>query len=324
MGPRLPTTTTPEGQAARPASLAALVASTVKALRAQVVCQTGMGGHLDDEVVPAPAAGGEQLGGVARRAVVDHLSGALSGDQSAASPGAGRAVDREARRHGELHGRQADAAARSADKHELAGPQPAALEQRAEGRRVRYPEGGALGEGGFVGQRMHLSDEAQSDLGVGARQRTRGVDAVADDRSGHVRAADRRDDSRAIAPGGVGQGRQGGVPACAHVGLDGVDADGAQADQHLTLARRARVGHLFEAQDVGLAEGPHENGAHQKASCSRRPKMTSRPARYWSGSMAASTSALDSTAAASVSSLISSPKSTFSRQARMAHSWTTR
>jgi len=71
---------------------------------------------------PRPAAGGEQSRGVARHAVVDDLSGALG-----RRPAGGRPRSRPCRcaakpaRDGELHGRQADAAARSADEHELAG-----------------------------------------------------------------------------------------------------------------------------------------------------------------------------------------------------------
>ena len=144
----------------------------------------GVGGHLDDDVVAAPAGQGEQLGRRVGRRMVDDLGGALRGDQPATVLGARRAVHREPAGHRELHRCDAHTAARAVDQHQVARARLTTLEEGAIGGRIGHPQRRAGGEADGGGQRVDLLDPAERRLGVGARERARGVHAVA-----HRRAA---------------------------------------------------------------------------------------------------------------------------------------
>jgi SAM-dependent methyltransferase len=103
-----------------------------------------------------------------------------------------------------------------------------------------------------------LGDDAQ--LGVGAAAAD-DVDTVA---RLHPRYAvsDRDDLAGAVAAGREGQLRLAGVVAAAHVGLDRIDAGGADADENLTRAR-LRVRHLLDLHHLGLTELAHQDGPHR-------------------------------------------------------------
>src|SRR4029077_18510327 len=98
------------------------------------------------------------------------------------------------------------------------------------------PDGRALTEAGFCGQRMDLAFESYGVFGVGAGDGLCHVDAVAGFYLRDARA-DRFDDARAIGARSIGQRRLHGVSAVTHVSVIRIDADGVNADEDLSGSR---------------------------------------------------------------------------------------
>ena len=110
---------------------------------------------------------------------------------------------------------------------------------------------------------MDLRAAAERPLGPGAgesrRRRSRDEDAVARPDVGHA-VARGLDRSRRVGVGGIGKLDVPVGPA-ADVGVDGVDAHGLDADDHLSGAGD-RIGHLFDPEHVGTAVFADAEGFH--------------------------------------------------------------
>jgi hypothetical protein len=112
----------------------------------KVAAEVDVGQQLDDDVDAVALRDLEELVDVRRVAVVEGANRPLVEDEPAPLLAAGRAQDGDAARRGELHGRQADAAAGAVHEHGLAGYGLGAVEEGVVGRGVGHAERGALGE----------------------------------------------------------------------------------------------------------------------------------------------------------------------------------
>ena len=163
-------------------------------------------------------------------------------------------------RAGELDRGEAHPAAGPVDQDGLPGAGMGVLAQGGEGRPVRDPQAGPLGERGDPQQQVHLGFEGEGIFRVGAADRLRRVDPVAGRHLGDPLA------DRLHLPGGVGarrvgQGRLDGVGAVAHVGVVGVHPRRADPDQDLPGAG-AGSRHYMQFQDFRASERVDLDGFH--------------------------------------------------------------
>lgn len=151
----------------------------------------------------------------------------------------------------ELDGGGSDATGGAVNEDGFATDATAALEEGAEGGAARGAEGSALLEGGALGEGVNVVGIAEDEFGVGAGEGFVGVDAVAGFEAGDA-FADALNEPGGVVAGGEGE-FAGAVFAGAGIGFDGVDSDGAGADEHLAFADGGR-GNVLELEDVGLAK----------------------------------------------------------------------
>ena len=111
---------------------------------------------------------------------------------------------------------------------------------------------------------MHLFGCADGELRVSAvrfaQRRAADIDAIAGLQAGDA-IADLVDHAGRIGAGRVGQVGLDRVGARAHVGVVRIDADGVNADAHLSGAGD-RIRNFFEFENVGTAELTREDGLH--------------------------------------------------------------
>ena len=163
--------------------------------------------HLEHDVDALAARRFHDRIEVVRILVVDHDVRAVIADRVHAAIAAGGADDRHAVGARELHGRDADAAARAVDSTVSPGLAFARMNSAQYAVRVRHADRGALRERDVGGQRVQLRRLTERLLGVGPGARQAGVvvgdvDAIAGLERFHV-GADRFDFARAV-----------GCPAC--------------------------------------------------------------------------------------------------------------
>ena len=90
--------------------------------QAKVLVEIDVGDHLDDDVDAAAARGGENVGGVVGRAVIERVVRALFEDERPTAFRTRRGQHRHAHGAGDLDGGDADAATPAVDEQGLARP----------------------------------------------------------------------------------------------------------------------------------------------------------------------------------------------------------
>ena len=98
---------------------------------------------------------------------------------------------------------------------------------------------------------MDVRGFAESQAGISAGEGVAGIDARAGRKAAH-RIAGGQDFARGVGARGARK-RKGGVGAGAQIGFDGIDPDGANANENLVVAG-LRVGHLFQDHDLRAAK----------------------------------------------------------------------
>jgi len=225
----------------------------------EVFCEVLVGEHFENDV--DSAVGGElfEFFGSFGDGVVGGLMGALLESEGAAFFVAGGGDDGESGSAGELDCGDADTAGAAVDEDGFAGFTLGAIEEGVVGDAGGDADGGALLEGGVVGEWVDGGEIAEGFFGVGAGEGCVGVDAVADFEFGDG-FTNGVDSAGGVFSGSIGEWH-GAVLAGADVGIDGVDADGVDADDDLAT-RGFGVGDFFEFQDFGAAELADSNGFH--------------------------------------------------------------
>src|SRR5947207_3656906 len=109
------------------------------------------GEHLQDHVRAVTVGKGRYLFHIVRGAVVEDMLRSLLLYQFLSALGAGSANHAQPSRDGELHRRDAYAAAGAVNKDCFARDGLSLLEKRSIGGAVRHANGGALGKGGVIG-----------------------------------------------------------------------------------------------------------------------------------------------------------------------------
>ena len=212
---------------------------------------------------PLPAGERQDLPGVVRLPMVQHMMGALLAHERQAALRPCGTDDVQAAGSGDLNRGDADTAAGAVHEHRFAGAGARLVEERAPRGPVRHADRCALLKRDAVRQAMHLRVVADRQLGVAARTRrdTVCVDAIALLERRHV-GADRFHDTGDIGSRCVGKVRLASVSPGADVGLHRVDADRLHPDEDLRRPR-CRFGHVFDLHHVRWTELAHDDSVHE-------------------------------------------------------------
>ena len=221
---------------------------------AEVLVEVDVGQHLDDEIDASPCRRLHDVIDVLLSAVIDDDLRAVLAHSGQAFLGAARADHPEAMSARQLDGCDADGTGGAMDQDCFCRPGMGPMEERAIRGGVRNAECGALRERRSRRQPVDLRCRAHDALAVRARVRSGDVHTIADGEPGDA-AAERLDFTRSVGARGVRQPGEVRIGAGADVGIDGIHAGGADADDDLfrtggRVADRLNLHHIRSAEFV--------------------------------------------------------------------------